>query len=59
MKKKKIKHSCNQCHREMQEFTATITGQNQAIIRIYACSRPTCPNFGLMQIPMEVMAELK
>jgi hypothetical protein len=42
---------CNQCMNEM-EYSAQLKE-----VQIPVCSNPNCPNFGLLQISSERMAE--
>lgn len=54
--------TCNQCHEEMT-ITKIITvlkfhekGENNfEFHRFFCCSNPECPNYALLQIPLEDM----
>lgn len=50
-KEPKFKATCNQCHKQMEG----ITELEKYIVSV--CANPECPNFSLMQISMEKMAE--
>ena len=50
----KEKHTCNQCFRQMK-FTLAEVG----VVSFYVCTNPDCPNYALVQIPVEFMPKVK
>ena len=50
----KMKFTCNQCGNEMKVFPAGITEDNKEVTGA-ACSILECPNYGLLQVPSEIM----
>jgi len=47
---KKQRNSCNQCCKEMRQCLG--------FGNIYVCSHESCPNYGVLQIPVEQMDKL-
>ena len=51
-KEKKVKRGCNQCSSEMERPWSWHEG-------ILCCVNPACPNYALLQIPLEQMPKEK
>lgn len=55
--------TCNQCEQEMTDsisvmFTMWLTlsdRKDSDTAMVFVCSKPDCPNYGLLQIPAELM----
>jgi hypothetical protein len=47
MKEKKL--TCNQCHRQFKDTDI------KCEIVTHVCTYPDCPNYGLLQVPFELM----
>lgn len=52
-KTSETKRTCNQCHKNM-EYSAEVEVYGKQFL-IPVCTRPGCPNFGLLQISVEQM----
>jgi ssDNA-binding Zn-finger/Zn-ribbon topoisomerase 1 len=49
------KHTCNQCGKQLDIFEL----RQKITLGIYVCCNPACPNFSLVQIPVEDMPKEK
>lgn len=47
------KNSCNQCGLSM----ICVALDNESIVEAYACIKPECPNYGVLQVPAEILKD--
>jgi len=57
-----MKKTCNQCKEEMilidnLEIFEKKKKESKSIFRAYVCRNPKCPNYALLQIPLEEMTK--
>jgi len=51
--------SCNQCNGYLENFVLTQRRKKELDAQIiYVCKNPACPNFSLIQIPLEDMKKI-
>lgn len=50
---KTIKRSCNQCNSNM----ISVALDHESIAVADACIKPECPNYGLLQVPAEILRD--
>ena len=52
-----MKKTCHQCHKELDKLE--LSHQIRWNLFVYVCENPKCPNYALIQIPLEDMKEGK
>jgi hypothetical protein len=57
MSKQKTKRTCNQCFKQILPAYYYYYGEKK--VKVGFCNNPRCPNYGLVQIPIESMPNKK
>ena len=50
--------ACNMCDMDLSSYSIINTvGEVDGVGPFYVCKRPSCPNYGLLQVPEEEMKD--